>query len=111
MKAFALHVFDEPGIDGLTGDGFELQNFGDVVTGLINVRISQYHEAAAGRTPDQFHSGFEHHRASAFSADEGACHIKSVFRKQVWKVVAGDTAGNIGKSPPDLVSVPVCNIL
>ena len=75
--------------------GLNSKDFGNVIAGLINVRIAQHHERAAGRAPDQLHRSFERHRAGAFRADQRARDVEAVFGQQIRQVVAGDAARDV----------------
>ena len=76
--------------------GLAGHDFRDMVAGEVDIRVAQHQQRACRRIVYQPDGRFQNERASAFRADQRACHVKSILRQKFVQVVAGDAARNVG---------------
>jgi hypothetical protein len=71
-----------------------------VVASGVDIGIAEDEQRAYRWALDKAYGGLENCDTGALTADQGARHMETVFRQQLWQIVARDAAGNIGIALP-----------
>ncbi len=75
-----------------------------MVGGDEGIGKSEHDQAAMLRAVLERAMGLEHGDAGALRSHQGAGHVEPVLGQQFVEVIAGNTAGNLGKTLPDKVA-------
>ena len=78
-----------------------------MIGGDEGIGKSEHDQAAMLRAMLERAVGLEHGDAGALRAHQGAGHVKAVLGQQLVQVVAGNAAGNLGKTLPDQVAIGI----
>src|SRR5579884_2542163 len=76
-----------------------------MVSCMVHIWVAQNQECACRWTTHKAGSGFQHGNTRVFCANQGASNMKAVLGEQLVKIVARNTARNLGKALSNQVSV------
>ena len=94
LQMFLSQIGDETAVERFQPDRPKFGHFRNVIRRVENIRIAEDQKRARRRAMDEADRRCKHHHTGAFGADERARHVKSFFRQQLVKVVAGNAPWN-----------------